>query len=65
MEKEKICEKHVLSTQEASEHFHIGINKLRRMIHENQTADWVLWNGSHAYIKRVKFEKLIDRVNAI
>ena len=60
-----VYQKFILSTEEASEYFHIGINKLRRMIQENHSAEWVLWNGSHAYVKRVKFEQLIDRVNAI
>lgn len=61
----RICEKYALSAEEAAEYFHIGINKLRRIISDNETAEWVLWNGSHAYIKRVKFEKFLDAVNTI
>ena len=60
-----VWEKHMLSTEEASEYFHIGINKLRRIISLNPTAEWVLWNGSHAYIKRQKFEQFIDRIDSI
>lgn len=58
-------EKFMLSTEEASEYFHIGINKLRRIISLNPTAEWILWNGSHAYIKRQKFEQFIDRIDSI
>ncbi len=61
----RTCEKYVLSTEEAAEYFHIGINKLRRLISENESADWVLYNGTHAYIKRIKFEQLIDRISSI
>ena len=47
-----VWEKYTLSTEEASAYFHIGINKLRRIISLSPTAEWSLWNGSHAYIKR-------------
>ena len=39
-----VWEKYMLSTEEASEYFHIGINKLRRIISLNPTAEWILWN---------------------
>ena len=64
-EKISIGEKYVLSIEEASAYFHIGINRLRRLIKENQSADWVLWNQSHALIKRKKFERLIDSINTL
>lgn len=60
-----VWEKYTLSAEEASAYFHIGINKLRRIISLNPTAEWILWNGSHAYIKRRIFEQLIDRVDSI
>lgn len=60
-----VWEKYLLSTEEASDYFHIGINKLRRIISLNPTAEWILWNGSHAYIKRRIFEQFIDRINDI
>ena len=60
-----VWEKYMLSTEEASDYFHIGINKLRRIISLNPTAEWILWNGSHAYIKRRIFEQLIDRIDSI
>ncbi len=60
-----ISEKYNLTAEEASQYFNIGINKMRRMINENDTADWVLWNGTHALIRRKQFEKFIDAQSAI
>ena len=60
-----IAEKYVLTVDEASLYFHIGINKLRRMINEHKNADWVLWNNTHACIKRKKFEQFIDSLNSL
>lgn len=64
-EKISIGEKYVLSIEEASAYFHIGINRLRKMTNQNKSADWVLWNQSHALIKRKKFERFIDSLNAL
>lgn len=60
-----IYEKYVLSVEEASRYFHIGINRLRKLIHQHKDADWVLWNQTHAQIKRKKFEQYIDSINSI
>lgn len=60
-----ICEKYVLSVEEAALYFHIGVNRLRRLIRQHKNADWVLWNQTHALIKRTKFEKFIDTINAL
>ena len=58
-------EKYTLSVEEAAQYFRIGENKIRRLIHENEDADYVLWNGNRPQIKRKKFEDLIDRLNVI
>ena len=58
-------EKYTLRVEEASQYFRIGENKIRRLIHENEDADYVLWNGNRPQIKRKKFEDLIDRLNVI
>lgn len=60
-----ICQKYVLSVEEAALYFHIGVNRLRKLISQHKTADWVLWNRTHAQIKRVKFEKFIDSLNTL
>ncbi len=49
-----------MSLSEASEYFGIGYKKLSKMVNENKDADFILWNGSRAQIKRSKFEKYID-----
>lgn len=58
-------EKYTFSIEEATLYFRIGENKLRRHISENEDAEYVLWNGNRAQIKRKKFESLIDKLNTI
>lgn len=65
MESIRISEKYALSVEEAAEYFHLGVNKLRKLIRNNETAEWILWSGSHAYIKRVKFENYLDKICSI
>lgn len=60
-----IWEKYTFTIEEASKYFRIGENKLRRLAEENQNADWLLMNGNRIQIKRKKFEKLIDKLDAI
>lgn len=60
-----IWEKYTLTIEEASRYFRIGENKLRKLAEENQNADWLLMNGNRIQIKRKKFEKLIDKLDAI
>lgn len=60
-----IHQKYVLSIDEAALYFHIGVNRLRKLDSEHKNADWVLWNQTHALIKRARFEKFIDSVNAL
>lgn len=65
MKEVPICEKYVLSIEEAAAYFRIGEIKLRRIISENETANFVLWNGNRAQIKRKLFEEYIDSINVI
>ena len=60
-----IWEKYTLSIEEAAEYFRIGENKLRRIISKDKFADFILWNGNRAQIKRKLFEKYIDKLNYI
>lgn len=60
-----IWEKYTLTVEEAAEYFRIGENKLRRIISENQDADFLLWNGNRAQIKRKLFERYIDQCTAV
>lgn len=60
-----VWEKYTLTIVEAAAYFRIGENKLRNLVNENPDADYILWNGNRPQIKRIKFEKLIDRLSAI
>ncbi len=60
-----ICERYTLSVEEAAVYFRIGENKLRKIISENQDADFILWNGNRPQIKHKKFENYIDKINTI
>ena len=58
-------QKYTLSVEEAAVYFRIGEGKLRRMVNENPTADYLLWNGNRVQIKRTKFEAFVDRLAAV
>ena len=58
-------ERYTLSVEEAAEYFRIGENKLRKIINDNQDADFILWNGNRPQIKRRIFEGYIDKHNVI
>ena len=60
-----IWEKYTLTIEEAAKYFRIGEYKLRRLAEENLNAGWVLQNGNRLQIKRKKFEKFIDELDAI
>lgn len=60
-----VWEKYVLTIEEASRYFGIGVNKLRRIVDENQDAAFVLRNGNRNEIKRKMFEQFVDNVNCI
>lgn len=67
MEKREIalCEKYNLTIAEAAAYFNIGESKLRRIISENQSADFILMNSTKILIKRRAFEKMIDSITSI
>ena len=60
-----IWEKYTLSIEEAAEYFRIGENKLRSIINKDKFAEFILWNGNRAQIKRKLFEKYIDKLSFI
>ena len=60
-----VWEKYTLSIEEAAAYFRIGEHKLRNLINENKNADYLLWNGNRVQIKRVKFEKYVDTLEAV
>lgn len=64
-ERVSVHNKYLLTVSEASEYFNIGEKKLRQLVQENGTADFVLNNGVKVLFKRVKFEQFIDGVYSI
>lgn len=60
-----IWNKYLLSIEEAASYFHIGVNKMHRLVSQNTNAPWVLWNSNRAMIKRKTFENYIERINAL
>lgn len=60
-----IWQKYTLTIEESAAYFRIGENKLRNIISQNPNAEYLLWNGNRVQIKRVLFEKYIDRLEAI
>ena len=58
-------ERYTMSVEEAAAYFRVGENKLRKLISEDNDADYILWNGNRPPIKRKKFEEYIDRHNLI
>ncbi len=60
-----LWQKYTLSVEEASKYFRIGQAKLRRLINENEDADFILWNGNTPQIKKKQFEEFVDKLNVI
>ena len=61
----RVSEKYALSIEEAAAYFHLGTKLLRDLIKRNPNAEWILWHGSHATIKRKLFEEKLNTTNAI
>ena len=66
MEKKEvpIWEKANLTIDEAAAYFGIGRNKLRD-ITSNPDCEFVIWVGTKRLIKRKKFEKYLEDVDAV
>ena len=65
MEKILFWNKYTLSVEEAAAYFRIGENKLRNIIAENKTTQFILWNGNRPQIKRQLFEQYIDKIDTL
>lgn len=60
-----VCEKYMLTVEEAAVYFHIGEKKLRRMAEDCPSANWVIMNGNRLLIKRKLLENTLDSQDAI
>lgn len=54
---QKIC----LTVEEAAEYSMLGENRLRKIIEEDKSLDWVLYVGSWVRIKRPQFEEWLSK----
>ncbi len=57
--------RYTMTIEEAAKYFRIGERKLRELVTENPTADFVLRNGNRVQIKRKLFEKYIDSASVV
>lgn len=56
---QKLC----LSIEEAAQYSMLGENRIRKLIEEDKTLDWVLHVGSWVRVKRPQFEAWVLRQN--
>lgn len=57
--------KYSLSIQEAAAYYGIGEKKLRQLIAEHESEDFILEIGAHVRIKRIMFEKYLDEISVV
>lgn len=55
-----ICERYAITIEEAAAYTLIGEGRLRRIIEENSTLEWILRIGSQVRIKRELFERWLN-----
>ncbi len=60
-----VWEQYTLSIEEAAAYFRIGENKLRKLIRDNEDADYILCNGNRIQIKRKLFEQYVDGLSLV
>ncbi len=63
-ERVAICQKYLLTLEEAALYTGIGINKLREMSN-GENCDFVVWNGSRRMLKRKKLEEFLNAAYSI
>ena len=59
-----ISEKALLTLEEASEYFNLGMNKIRELT-AGDHCPYVLWNGSKRLIKRETFKEYLYSLYSI
>ena len=58
-------EKYMMTMREAAEYFHIGEKKMRQIVDDNMSANFILENGNRIMIKRRLFEEYLDQASVI
>ena len=57
----KLC----LSISECADYTNLGENRIRQIISDNPTLDWILHIGAHLKIKRPLFERWLDNLSYV
>lgn len=52
--------KFTFSVQEASKYFGFSDRKIRKLIDEDENADYILWNGTRPRIKKDLFAQFVN-----
>lgn len=60
-----LWEQYTLTIAEASRYFRIGETKLRQLIADDPTAEYLLTSGNRVLIKRKMFEEYIDSATVV
>lgn len=60
----EISKKYLLTLEEAANYTGIGINKLREISNED-SCNFVLWNGTRRLLKREKLESYLNDAYSI
>ena len=62
-----VWNKFLLSVNEASEYFGLGVNKIRRVANDYMDSDYnfVIQNGTKIMINRGKFEEFLNNTTTI
>ena len=63
--KEACHDHHAVALKEASQYFHIGEKKLRRMAAEDPGSGFLLHNGRKVLIIREEFEQFLRQTSCI
>ena len=58
-------QKLLLSPKECAEYANLGENRIRQIISDNPTLDWILHIGAHIKIKRPQFERWLDNLSYV
>ena len=55
-----VWNRYILTIVEATEYYHIGEKKLRRLVDEHPKADFIIMNGNRVLLKKKQFERFLD-----
>lgn len=60
-----VWQRYLLNINEAVQYYHIGENKMRSLINMNPEADYLLYVGNKALIKKREFERFLSESSTL